>query len=79
MSPEASFTTWINFENLNIDHEEFINFLDQESEFFVTDGLFFGENGRYFMRINVGSPTQKLNENFKRLERNLRDYYNIQK
>lgn len=79
MSPEASFTTWVNFENTEIDHEEFINFLDQKSEFFITDGLSFGENGRNFIRINVGLPTSKLNENLERLEKTLKSEYNIQK
>lgn len=77
MTPEASFTTWVNFEKLNASHEDFLSFLDQKAEFFTTNGLFFGEEGRNFIRINVGLPTYKLKENLERLKVSLEKYYNI--
>ena len=77
MKPEASFTTWINFEKLNVEHEEFIDFLDKTCEFFPTDGLSFGENGRYFIRVNVGLPTEKLKENLERVKNSLKTHYSI--
>ncbi|WP_164995870.1 MalY/PatB family protein [Miniphocaeibacter massiliensis] len=77
MKPEASFLTWVNFENLEIEHEEFMKFLDIKCEFFVNDGLSFGENGKYFIRINTGLPTKKLEENLERLKKYLKECYNV--
>ena len=77
MNPEASFTAWVNFENLNVEHEEFLSFLDIEAEFFTTNGLFFGKGGRNFIRINVGLPRHKLQENLDRLKISLKKCYNI--
>lgn len=77
MKPEASFTTWINFEKMNVEHEEFIDFFDKTCEFFPTDGLSFGENGRYFIRVNVGLPTEKLKENLERVKNSLKTHYSI--
>ena len=77
MKTEASFAIWINFENLNVKHEDFMTFLDNDAEFFVTNGIFFGENGRGIIRINVGLPKDKLVESFDRLKIALKNKYNI--
>lgn len=77
MKAEASFTVWINFKNLNVKHEEFMSFLDKTCEFFPSNGLSFGENGRYFIRVNVGLPTEKLEENSNRVKDSLKTHYNI--
>lgn len=77
MRPNSSFLVWVNFENLNIEHEEFIEFLNQKCEFFTSDGLSFGEGGRYYIRINTGLPTEKLKENLERLKKCLKECYNV--
>ena len=77
MEADASFLVWINFEESHIDHEEFLNFLDLQCKFFVSDGLSFGERGRNWIRINTGLPFKKLEENLARFEKTLKECYNI--
>lgn len=77
IKPQASFLVWVNFQNSGIKHEDFIKFLDEKCEFFVTDGLMFGENGRNFIRINTGLPTKELEKALERLKENLKEKFNI--
>ncbi len=77
MEPDASFLLWINFENTNISHSEFMDFLDNTAEFFVNNGLDFGERGRNSFRLNTGLPSYKLEENLERLRVSLNEKYNI--
>lgn len=77
MKPQASFLVWVNFKNLNISHEKFMEFLDNNCLFFASDGLSFGENGRYFIRINTGLPTKELEKSLNRVKDNLKKNFNI--
>ena len=64
---EASFLAWLNFKNLNVSHEKFIQAIN-EFHFLASDGLDYGKAGEYYIRINVGLPKDKLIENLDRLE-----------
>lgn len=77
MKAEATFLAWVNFENLEKDDKKFINFLEQDCNFFVNEGSMFGEESKYYFRINLGLPTMKLQENLERLKVNLKTHYNI--
>lgn len=65
---EASFLAWLNFKNLNVSHEKFIQAIN-EFHFLAADGLDYGKAGEYYIRINVGLPEDKLIENLDRLEK----------
>lgn len=57
---DALFLTWVDFNALNLSHEVLMDFLTIEAKVWFDSGLKFGEEGRGFMRINVGCPTQTL-------------------
>lgn len=65
---EASFLAWLNYKNLNVSHERFMEALN-EFHFLAADGLDYGEAGEYYIRINVGLPKNKLIENLERFEK----------
>lgn len=65
---EASFLAWLNYKNLNVSHEKFMEALN-EFHFLAADGLDYGEAGEYYIRINVGLPKNKLIENLERFEK----------
>lgn len=76
MQPDASFLCWLNFQNMGVSHQEFIDFLIS-CDFFVTNGLFFGQEGEYHFRINLGLPEKALRENLARLKNGLRERYGV--
>lgn len=46
---------------------------DLESSFLAADGLDYGKESEYYIRINLGLPKEKLRENLDRLEEKLKD------
>lgn len=76
MPVEAGFLAWVDFSGLGVSHRAFMDFLS-DCDFFVTDGLFFGDNGEHHFRVNVGLPTRALEENLKRLKAGLMKHFNL--
>lgn len=70
---DAGYLVFICFENLNIDYERFNEILDK-SYIAVNKGYTFGENSKYFFRINVAMPTKVLENNLLRFEKILNEY-----
>ena len=77
MKAESTFLAWIDFSNLGIEANNFIDFLEEECDFFITEGSMFGEESKYFIRINLALATHKLEESLKRLEIGLKNRFNI--
>lgn len=73
---DASFLAWLNFKNLGISHEKFMKEI-YDAKFLAASGLDYGEGGRYYIRINVGLPTEKLKENLERLDKKLKEIKNL--
>lgn len=71
MEQDASFLAWVDYSDINIDRDVFNVFLANDCDFYVNDGAMFGNASKTFIRINVGLPTIKLQENLERLKRNL--------
>lgn len=68
MKQDASFLAWIDYGELNIDDQEFNDFLVKDCNFYINSGDMYGEASKYFIRINVGLPTEKLQENLERFK-----------
>ncbi|WP_042150057.1 MalY/PatB family protein [Paucisalibacillus sp. EB02] len=75
MEQDASFLAWIDYSELNVDEKEFYEFLAQECNFFVNSGKMYGEVSKYFIRINVGIPTEQLKKNLERFKRGVEGKY----
>jgi cystathionine beta-lyase len=54
IKPQASFLVWIDFSALGLSHAELVDFMVNRARLAMNDGAMFGEQGKQFMRMNVG-------------------------
>lgn len=67
VKPEASFLIWLDFRKLGLSQEELVDMLINEAHLALNDGTMFGEEGRGFMRFNIGCPRAKLLQGLEKL------------
>lgn len=60
--PQASFLLWLDFRGLGLSQKELMDMLLDKAHIALNDGTMFGEEGRGFMRLNVGTPMKVLAE-----------------
>ncbi|MDN6161869.1 MAG: hypothetical protein L0I79_03755, partial [Atopostipes sp.] len=65
MRPEASFLVCVNIEEFGKSNQEFMEILES-NKIFVTNGERYGKEGKGWIRINIGMPTEYLEANLKR-------------
>lgn len=65
---EGTFLIWLDFRRLGMPDGELDEFLEKEAELFLTDGKFFGTEGKGFKRINIGCPKSTLESSLARLK-----------
>lgn len=58
LRPQASFLVWLDCRDLGLSHQELINLFVDKAHLALNDGAIFGEEGRGFMRLNVGAPRE---------------------
>lgn len=58
--PQGCYFTWISFKNLNISSEEFQNILINIGNLAIMPGVTYGEDGKYFLRLNIACPRTKI-------------------
>ena len=68
---EATYLMWLDCRALGLEQEELMRRL-LEAHVKVNDGLFFGEDGRGFIRLNIGCPRAQLNAALERMKDVLR-------
>ena len=77
---QATYLAWVNYrkfaEKVGITSEEIYDFLE-DYDIFVHHGINFGEEGEYFMRINIGMPPHKCSEFLERFKKCLKERYDI--
>lgn len=71
--PDGSYFAWIEFSKLGISSEEFQKYLIDIGEVAVMPGLTYGEEGRYFLRLNVACSIKKVEDGLKRIKKTV-DY-----
>ena len=64
---EATYLMWLDIRALGLDQEEALKKIE-ENHVMVNDGLFFGELGRGFIRLNIACPRKQLQEALTRLD-----------
>lgn len=64
---EGTYLMWLDFRAYKIPHAELKERL-QKNLVFLTDGLFFGQEGEGFMRINVACPTSAVIQAMERIK-----------
>jgi Bifunctional PLP-dependent enzyme with beta-cystathionase and maltose regulon repressor activities len=58
--PEASFLVWLDCRELNLSQCELVRLFVDKAHLGLNDGAMFGEEGRGFMRLNVGTSRKVL-------------------
>lgn len=58
--PEASFLVWLDCRGLNMPHSEVVSLFTDGAKLALNEGAMFGEQGRCFMRLNVGTTRANL-------------------
>ena len=64
---EATFLMWLDCKALGLNHQELTEFFYYKAKLGLNDGMSFGEAGEGFMRLNVGTGREVLEEAMQRL------------
>lgn len=67
--PQASFLIWLDCKELGLSQEELVSFFVNEAKLALNNGTMFGDGGQGYMRINVGTQRQKLEQALTQLSR----------
>lgn len=77
--PQGSYFAWIDFSKLGISNEEFQRNLIDIGGVAIMPGLTYGEEGRYFLRLNVGCSIKKVEDGLQRIEKAVNHILSIKK
>ena len=64
---EATFLMWLDCKDLGYSHKELIDFFVSKAKLGLNDGESFGKSGEGFMRLNIGTSKEVLEEAMQRL------------
>lgn len=67
IKPESSFLLWLDFRETGLTHEQVKEMLINEAKVGLNDGTTFGECGRGFFRMNIGTPKAVVKEGLERI------------
>ncbi len=67
--PQGSYFAWIDFSKLGLSSEDFQKYLIDIGEVAVMPGLTYGEEGRYFLRLNVACSIKKVQDGLERIKK----------
>ncbi|MBN2166848.1 MAG: pyridoxal phosphate-dependent aminotransferase [Marinilabiliaceae bacterium] len=67
--PQATFLLWLDFRKWDLLQPDLNNFMVDKAKVALNDGASFGENGKGFMRLNVGSPRLMIEDGLNRILR----------
>lgn len=67
IKPESSFLLWLDFRKTGLTHQQVKEKLINEAKVGLNDGATFGECGRGFFRMNVGTPKAIVKEGLERI------------
>lgn len=65
--PQATFLLWLDFRAWKLPQTELKSFIVNKAKVGLNDGASFGQDGKGFMRLNVGSPRSMVEEGLNRI------------
>lgn len=72
IKPEGTYLVWLDFRRTGISPDRLQEFMVQQAGVVLNEGLWFGEDGAGFMRMNIGCPRSILKEGLTRIEQALK-------
>ena len=76
LRPGASFLVWLDCRGLGMSHEELVDFFINKAHLALNSGASFGEEGKGFMRLNVGTARSVIAGAMEQLRAAIEDYNN---
>ncbi|MCE2617096.1 MAG: MalY/PatB family protein [Phocaeicola sp.] len=67
IEPHASYLIWLDCRELGLTPEQLTDFFVDKAHLALNDGYIFGEEGKGFMRLNIGSPRSIIEKAMKQL------------
>ena len=64
---EATFLVWLDCSKMGLNHEDLVDFFIHHAKLGLNDGKSFGKTGEGFMRLNVGTSREVLEEAMQRV------------
>ena len=71
---DATYLCWIDISRVSTDSVEFTKNLRKETGLYLSDGAEYGESGRAFVRMNLGTQRERVLDGLKRLEHFVKEY-----
>lgn len=71
---EATYLLWFDVADITEDANELAKFIRQDSGLIVTPGSVYGGDGQHFIRMNIASPTEMIQDGLDRLNKSIHDY-----
>ena len=68
IKPQASFLVWLDCRNLHLEHERLVELFVDKAHLALNEGSAYGDEGRGFMRLNVGTTRATLEKALKQLK-----------
>ena len=65
---EATYLMWLDISSLGKSSDEVASFIRKETGLYITEGLEYGESGRFFLRMNVACTKETLKDGLNRLK-----------
>lgn len=67
IQPEGTYLIWLDCTNMKLEQAELKKFMQEKAKVGLNDGVSFGEEGHGFMRINIASPTNYVQEGINKI------------
>lgn len=74
VSSEATYLVWLDCKALAGCTSEFSHFLRESGGLYLSNGISYGGNGKYFLRMNIACPREVLKEGLERLKNGIKAY-----
>ena len=71
---EATYLLWFDVANITEDADDLAAFIRKDSGLIVTPGSVYGGDGQHFIRMNIASPTEMIQDGLGRLQKSINDY-----
>ena len=69
IKPQASFLIWLDCRELGLDPKELDKLFIHDAGLALNNGMIFGEEGKGFMRFNIGTPKKVIEQGLKKLKK----------
>lgn len=71
---EATYLLWFDIAEISEDADDLAAFIRKDSGLIVTPGSVYGGDGQHFIRMNIASPTEMIQDGLNRLKKSINDY-----